>query len=368
MKDTELIDLLLKQVLSPKIEPSEALNQIIINQLKNKGKLKAVYKKRLALTFIVVVLILIMSITAFAVWQLLTPEQVADHFDDRPLAHAFEGENAIEINKSVISSGYNFTLLGIVSGEGLSSIQSSVQDVHPDRTYAVVSIAKQDGGLMPSIQDEGYGKIRFFISPLVKGQRPWQVNIASMNGGYRECVIDGIMYRLIECDGVEIFADRGLYLCINTGSLYDTEAFNYDDKTGEIRINSDYKGINVLFDLPLDLKKADYDKAERYLEELLESEVGSTANEETSTDIRKELENGVVIPESIKEVTYDKNGMACYEYEGSKVVFSVKHQFKEGEIGVWKDSAVFGSDERRVLIQFKKDADGVITGRALKLN
>ncbi|WP_409345354.1 hypothetical protein [Paenibacillus sp. MBLB4367] len=32
----------------------------------------------------------------------------------------------------------------------------------------------------------------------IKGRKPWQVNIVTMNGGYSEVVLDGIMYRLID--------------------------------------------------------------------------------------------------------------------------------------------------------------------------
>lgn len=284
MKNSEQFDQLIKQALTPKVEPGEELNQKIINKIKETDIMKPVYKKKISVALIAAVVTLAMCITSYAAWQLLSPRQVAEHLQDKTLSNAFAGENAIEINKSITSGGYNFTLLGIVSGEGLSDFESSAQDIHPDRTYAVLSITKQDGSKMPAVQDEEYGETRFFISPLIKGQKPWQVNIASMNGGYSEFVADGVMYRLIECDGVEMFADRGIYLSINTGTFYDTKAFSYDDKTGEVSINSDYTGANALFDLPLDVKKADPEKSEKYLKELLgEPEANSKTSEETNT-------------------------------------------------------------------------------------
>lgn len=301
MKNPEQFDQLLKQALSSTIEPSEDLNQKIIHRLKEKSIMKPIRKKRVSVALVAAAITLTMSITAFAAWQLLNPKQVAQHFGDKTLAHAFNNKNAIEINKSVASGGYNFTLLGIVSGKNLSDFKSSADDIHPDRTYAVVSIAKQDGSKMPDTKDEEYGKVPFFISPLIKDQKPWQVNIASMNGGYSECVIDGIMYRLIECDGVEMFADRGLYLCISTSSFYDINAFNYNEKTGEISPKSGYNGANVLFDLPLDIKKADHEKAEKYLRDLFkEPAEDSKASKETHTDWEKGSTNSVLTPETIK--------------------------------------------------------------------
>ncbi|WP_454052876.1 hypothetical protein [Clostridium sp. Marseille-Q7071] len=269
MKNSEQLDQLLKQALSPTVEPSEDLNQKIINQLKENNIMKPVYKKRISVALIAAALTLAMSITAFAALHLLNSKQVTEHLGNQKLAHAFDSKNAIKINESVVSGGYNFNLLGIVSGRGLSDFRSSAEDIHPDRTYAVVSITKQDGSKMPNTQDEEYGKVPFFISSLIKGQKPWLVNIASMNGGYSEFVIDGVMYRLIECDDVEMFADRGLYLCISTSSFYDVNAFNYNEKTGEITPNTDYNGANALFNLPLDVTKANNKKAEKYLQELL---------------------------------------------------------------------------------------------------
>lgn len=368
MKNTEQFDRLLKQALSSTVEPGEDLNLKIINQLKENDIMKPVYKRRMSVALLTAILTLAMSITAFAAWRLLTPKQVAEHFENQTLARAFEDKNAIEINESIVSDGYNFTLLGIVSGKDLSDFKSSAQNINPDRTYAVVSIAKEDGSKMPYTKDAEYGKVPFFISPLIKGQKPWQVNIASMNGGYSECVIDGIMYRMIECDGVEMFADRGLYLCISTSNFYDINAFNYNEKTGEISPKTDYKGANVLFDLPLDITKVDHEKAEKYLQDLMKpSTENTTSSEETRADLEKEFADGIVIPESIKEVTYDKNDLACYEYEGGKVSENLDYLFKDQPTVTSKISCIQGNDSERTAIRFSRDAKGVVTAMMVKL-
>jgi len=368
MINNDHLDQLLKQALSPSVGPSEDLNRKIVNQLKEMDIVKPVHKKRISAALIAAVLTLAMSITAFAAWQLLSPKQVAEQFGNQMLAHAFDDKNAIKINESIVSSGYNFTLLGVVSGENLSDFGGSAQEIYPDRTYAVVSIAKQDGSKMPDTRDEEYDKVPFFISPLVKGQKPWQLNIASMNGGYSSSVIDGVMYRLIECDNVEIFADRGLYLCISTSSFYDIHAFNYNEETGEISPNVDYKGANALFNLPLDITKADPDKAEKYLQEFYgKSAEDSENSEKPAIDWKAELAKGVVIPESIKEVTYDDYGMACYEYEGHKVSVAVDALFEEGQTGASDMLSIAESDNEITAVQFSRDADGIITGKVIKL-
>lgn len=303
MKNSEQFDKLLKQALSSTVNPSEDLNKKIISQLKENDIMKSVYKKRVSSVIISITFTIIISITAFAAWNFLSSKQVAERMGNNALAKAFDSEDAIEINKSIISGDYNFTLLGITSGKNFNDFKGSENEVNPDRTYAVVSIVKQDGSNMPDTKDDDYGQVPFFISPLIKGQRPWQYNISSMNGGYQDIVVDGIMYRLIECDGVEMFADRGLYLCISTSNFYDISAFNYNEETGEVSTNNDYDGANALFDLNLDITKADHEKAEKYLnglwEEPLPEATPNEDNKETDIDLKKEVENNFLMPEII---------------------------------------------------------------------
>lgn len=370
MKNTDL-DNILQQALAPTAEPGHDLNQKIMGRLQDHNhanqKVNPVLSKKIASVPIAAALILVMSITVLAAIHFLSPKQVAEHFGDKLLGQAFEDRNAIEINKSVDSGGYRFTLHGIVSGKNLSSFKISTQNINPERTYAVVTIERQDGSAMPDTRDADYGKTPFFVSPLIKGEKPWQVNIASMNGGYCECVIDGVMYRLIDCDGLEMFADRGLYLSISTSSFYDIKAFDYNEKTGDIHPKPDYKGANALFDLPLDKSKADHAKAEKYLEQLLNPSPDSKVDPKQSLDWEKEIAQGTLIPESVKKVTYDENGLACYEYNGSQISIAVDSFFEKGQIGPSKHLWINEDDFQRTAIQFSRDADGVITGRMFQL-
>ncbi|MCQ6560539.1 hypothetical protein [Paenibacillus mendelii] len=309
MNDSEKWDGLLRQALAPAAEPEEELNESIINRYKERNRMKRVNSKRISIGVLVAVCTLVLSITAVAAAQLFSSKQVAQHLGDQVLAQAFESRDAIEVNQSVASGDYNFTLHGIVSGVGLSGLNSSAQDINPERTYAVVSIAKQDGSPMPATSDPEYGQEPFFISPFIKGQKPWQVNIITMNGGYSELVVDGIMYRLIECDDVEMFADRGVYLAVSSGdTFFNNKAYAYNEATGEISPKTDYKGTAILFDLPLDKAKADTAQAEAYLKDLLkEPSSDTTANPAGPVDdaeaamvkrmeeLKKKLPDGTVI-------------------------------------------------------------------------
>lgn len=369
MKDFEHMDQLLKQALSPTVEPSNSLNNTILNQMKERENMKK-FKSRKALVFLLAAtLTLGMAVTAFAAIKFLSPKEIAENIGDQTLAKAFDSKDAIEINESVVSGGYNISLHGLVSGKDLSDFNSSNSDINPERTYAVVSIEKEDGSPMPSTQDADYGQISFFISPLIKGQKPWLYNIASLGGGYSEIVKDGIMYRLIECYNVEIFADRGLYLCVSTSAFYDTNAFNYNEQTGEITPKTDYSGANALFDLPLDVSKANYEEGQKYLDSLYsddksEDEAGEKVNSDlvAAPDVETLMEKAELIEDSVKEVTYEEGDIVAYEYEGSKLSLAVDVLFKEDQVGLSDFSSIEGEGADTRIIRFQKDAKGVITG------
>lgn len=356
MKDADW-ERLLKQSLASTAEPEDKLNESLIHQLKERSQMKHKYRKRLSAGLLSAVLLLALSVSAYAAAQLFSAKQIVDHLGDKLLADAFESKDAIQINQSKTSGDYRFTLHGLVSGAGLSEFPHSAEEIYPDRTYVVVSIARQDGKPMPDTRDPEYGKEPFFISPLIKGLEPWRINIASMSGAYSETVIDGVMYRLLECDQVEIFADRGVYLAISSGkTFYSTEAFRYDEITGEIQPKEDYPGSAVLFDLPLDAAKAD--------------PVGNWMR-----DFKAKLRNGErigeTIPESVKEVSYDDAGNIIYTFDdGRSTTESPEQLFEEGQIG-FSDrrlSISGGADDIYEAVLFHRDENGVITGRIVVLD
>lgn len=260
------IDLLLKKTLSSAHAPEETLNQKTKNLMKEKMVLrKTETKPMFRLILITALLMAAMSATAFAIWNLLSADKLAEHFEYPTLAEAFKGEDAIQINESIVDNGYKITLLGIVSGKGLIPLTEDNR-IETEKSYAVVAIENPNEKLPDTMAE--YNGAPFFVSPLVKGLIPWQVNIASMRGGYSSAIIDGVMYRLIECDSIEMFADKGLYLAVSSSDFYDINAFTFDFQSGEVSPNPDYEGVNVLFDLPIDKAKADPEKARQFLEEL----------------------------------------------------------------------------------------------------
>lgn len=280
---------LLRQALTPTDEPDSRLNQRILMRAKEREILDNVSEfpigrpvkraggvnmdkrrmRRPAVILAAAVMLGTCTLTAFATWKYLTSEKVAEKMQDEKLAEAFLQQDAVSVNETQSYGGYAATLIGVISGEALSDyVRLADGVIISERTYAVVAIENSDGTPMPDPSEEAYGELAFFASPLMGGYNPALYNAASMHGNYSEFTEDGILYRLVECDNVEIFADHTLYLCVCEGTFYDTDAYNYDRDTGVISRNEEYEGLNALFELRMDPSKAQPERAAEYLESL----------------------------------------------------------------------------------------------------
>ena len=265
------MDQLLQQALSPEKEPDDRLNQKIIQKSKETGTMIKKNRKGMMAVLVAVGVLMIGSLSAFAAWKYLTPDQAAEQiFHDEALSKAFQGEDAIVVNEIQEMGDYRVTFLGIVSGKNLSDYTDwdEAGQIQEDKTYVIVAIENRDGTPRPDVSDEHYGEDTFFVSPIISGLNPWEYSIMTMGGGYSEDVADGIQYRLVECDNVEMFADRGLYLCVQSGTFYDNQAYSMDEATGAFTRNESYEGLNILFDLPIDESKADPAAAQSYMEQM----------------------------------------------------------------------------------------------------
>ncbi len=207
-----------------------------------------VKKKRVAL--VAAMASAMLAVSAFAAAVLLSPKDVAQHVGDETLAQVFESDEAVAINESKSVKGYNVTLMGMVSGEGLSDFADKNPDIVHDRTYAVLSMARADGN---SITDD---VPELTVSPLVEGYAPWQVNAWSLGGGCSTFAEDGTLYYLFECGNVEPFANHTVYLAVYEGTHCppSAEIFAFGED-GSISVLPGKEA--ALFPLPLDSAKAD---------------------------------------------------------------------------------------------------------------
>ncbi len=272
------LDELLTHALTPREEPGDILNRKIIAKVKEREQMRQKKYRRTSAAVIAVAAIAASSITAVAAWRYMSASDVAERVGDEQLAEHFtqQGADAADlseaagqadapgiIGESQSFGGYQATVLGLVSGEGLSEYQTKSGDqVRSDRTYCVVAIAREDGAPVDAEHEE------FFVSPLIGGLEPWTYNAFTLCGSYGEFVEEGILYRLLECDNVECFADHELYLCVTDTGFYDTALYHYDETTGSISRNTDYTGLNALFELKMDASLADPIKAQALIDEI----------------------------------------------------------------------------------------------------
>ncbi|WP_324822444.1 hypothetical protein [Sinanaerobacter sp. ZZT-01] len=367
MEDKEL-NQLLKNALLTDYEPDHNLNTKILQKIRENQNMNGKKMRRLSVAAVVCCAVLCGSVTAFAAWTLLTPKEIATEYGDKQLATAFESKDAVSMQESKTYGKYTVTLLGAVSGKNLSDVCSEEEQLSPEKTYAVVAIANKDGSPMPKTSDETYGEEAFFVSPLIQGLNPAEYNIITMHGGYSEIVRDGIKYRIIECDNVELFADKALYMCVSNTTFLDRDAYTFDEKTGTISANKDYEGMNLLFDLPLKKEKANKDAAKQYLKKLtLEEENEKNSKEEedkefTKPDINEVQKNWTLVSE--EKVTPDKDGRVYYSHKGKsgsgEGFITEDALFDEGETGYSETMSGTQSNDWKTAVLFYKDKAGDI--------
>lgn len=378
------MDKLLKQALSPEEEPDERLNRRILNQAEEMTYMARMRKRRIPAAILAASITLILGSTAvFAAWKYLSPSQMAEKLSGQALAEAFQGENAVEINETQECGRYRITLLGITAGENLGDSVSLNWDgagqVKEDMLYAAIAIEHADGTPMPDTRDEDYGRETFLASPYIKGLDPVWYNIYTLGGGYGEFVEEGVQYRMMEVDNLQMFADRGLYIGVSSGSIGEVgSAFDFDENTGAIARNENYEGVNALFALPLDPAKADPAAAQEFLDHLWEEDSEEEPLEMAEGE--KEIEVFVegltgenleeymeVIESTVQVCTPDKDGAITYSWmledgRGGAGTEYMDNLFPDGKPGtVIGGSSSDGTLEGLCVDVYTLNEDGTVT-------
>lgn len=368
----------LKTALAPMDVPGHELNARLLGRIKERKSMtkeNGYYKRRIPAAVLVAVCVLVLgSITAVAAYRYMSPANVAANLKDDSLEKAFQGEDAVLVNETQESGGYRITLLGSVAGQNISEYlgENGTGNFKSDRIYTVVAIEHTDGTPMPDVSSDEYGTETFLVSHYIQGMNPAEYNIMSMNGNYSEFVKDGVDYRLIEMDNIEMFADHGIYVGVSSGTFYDSNAYVYDESTGEIHRNESYQGVNALFTLPLNISKADSNAAAAYLEKLGNQQNASEEPfEKTSEDILVDEFMEKLTSENINEYARpiestiqtcvpDKDGVFRYFYElengsGGEGTYKIADIFQDGATGICRIIGYSYEGESDVLQSLKID-------------
>lgn len=374
---------LLTLALTPDETADTEINREILREFRKADTMKhsTTYKKQkiLKLAACICTFVLFASITTFAAIKYFSPSDVAMEFQDKSLAKAFESDTSVIINETQSFKDYNVTFLGTVSGEDLSDFVSESSaasfDLAKGRTYAIVAIEKSDGSPMPDTSDSNYGTVPFFVSPYIKGENPNLVNAVTMNGNYCDTVNNGIMYRIAECDNMEVFADREVYLGVSSSRFYEPDIYTWNEKDGTLTPNPDYDGVNALFTLPLDKSKADPSAADIYLNAVLNGDENEEANSENDNTLEEEdiikledLDTDYdLLEDSVINTKADSNGMINYSFEenGEKNEGGIAESeiFPDHKTGLSDIFDVWGESPHLFITTFELMEDGTVTVR-----
>lgn len=352
----EKLDLILKQALSPEIDDCDVKiktmdmekKENMINYEKNKNFKKSSVKswKHATAAAAAIAVTMVSSITAYAAWRYFSAKDVAAEIADNRLAQEFEQNNWMDECETQTYGNYDITLLGIVSGDEISSHLSKTDsgEIDGDKTYMAVAIAHSDGTPMPdsSKTDEE----QFYVSPYIEGLDPARYNASVLGGNNTLFVSDGIQYRLLETDNIECFADRKIYMGVSEGEAYDDKAYVYDSVSGDISRNESYEGVNALFTLSIDSNLADQKRAAEVIAAMDNYEAGGEY-----TEILSEADRWVnsITPENIDE--------KATPLESSRQVLSLS-EFAEYVMGEAADGADVAA-EAAVLDEYFPDGVGM---------
>jgi hypothetical protein len=170
----------LRENLIPDYVPEDALNVAILKQAKENETMKNKNLRNGVAAAVAVGILAVGSVSVYAASHFLSPSQVADTVSGgEKLSAAFAGSDAILVNETQCTGGYNVTFLGMVTGKSMISIVEDAADAESlkaDRTYAVVAIEKADGSMMPAITESDYRT--FCVSALIHGKSFYEANNA----------------------------------------------------------------------------------------------------------------------------------------------------------------------------------------------
>lgn len=372
------MDELLKQNLLPDCVPEERLNAFVLKKAKETQTMKKKTFRSGAAAAAAVAILTIGSVSGYAAYRYLTPSQVADQMtEDGRLAKAFESKDAITVNETQKTAGYDITLMGIVSGKNLSPVapETSQEEIDQEKTYAVVAIAREDGKAMPDILDADYQT--FCVSALIHGKNFLDVNNATLNAGVSSFVQDGVQYEILECDNLEMFANMGVYMGVVESFGNESQAFTLDEKTGDYTINEDFDGMKALFTIPLDPSKADDAAAAKYFAQLEQQEDSQATEDQdnSASDAEPVSEESRLVSEweqkLIKFGTFTSEEAQAYIKQHAEIISQETYTANaDGGLSVKSDAGVAEynaqalPEETGVETVFGYSSDGTFAGTA----
>lgn len=179
-----------------------------------------------------------------------------------------------------------------------------------------------------------------------------QVNNGTLDAGLRWFDKDGVVYELLECRNLEIFADRGVQIGVVDSFGDESQAFSMDEKTGVYGKKEGFEGTNALFSIPFDPAKADKKAADALLAEIAR-EIQSD-----ETDVEDGAPAAQDVTEEYTDLALHAKDAAAFLKDHAVYVEGTRQTLtpdKEGRVTYGTDEGVGGNG--MILI------DGLETGR-----
>ncbi len=181
----------------------------------------------------------------YAASRWLKGSEVAGKLGHQSAEEMFK-ENEKKVTKNpetYVFGNLTFAYIGMVHGEAAKKYSNKAG---ADKTYAVVAVTGEGDGL--TLEETDY-----IVSPLVEGFDPSEVNLFSLGGISIRNIIDGTCYLLFEYDDLSEYAGHRIYLAISESADY-SKSYLFDKETGHISRNPEFSGLNLLFDVDIDLE------------------------------------------------------------------------------------------------------------------
>lgn len=402
------LDDILKSALTPKDEPDFWLNQNILAHAKEGTPMKKMKLNRKKFSTVICSLALALvigSISVYAAWKYLMPDQVIDEMSRQyeqsawemgDLKEAFSKESSVWVNETQSYGGFDVTLLGITSGENLTNYKYISDGVEQnDQTYILFAIEHESLPLESSQDFEGY----FEVFPVAMGY-DYETYRGLFVCGSREFNKDGVLYYMYECTNLEKFADHEIYMCVTDDIGLTEYSYLYDNDKNIIARNEEYEGLNALFSLPLDPSKADPKAAAAVAKEWENSrkkaiEKSKEEENRTPTQSEKNMQEAFAFVEQItaenindyatpltgegavQTFTPDAQGRVhldiSFEYEGLKHESHAKlplaHMFPDGAAHYISTSGISNYNPNTLLVElYTLNEDGTVTLQIYKPN
>ncbi len=284
------------------------------------GKERTNMKKNVKIVLAAAAFVLLMTVTAFAISGLLSAREVAERIGETYVAESFEQQEYA--TESFTDKGYTVSLLGIVKGERFLS-----DELKADCSYFAVSVASADGYALSLVGGNPLG-----MSVIIEGYPAWQINSWSLDTSAHGIEENGVLYYLYECENLEIFADRNVYLAVYEGFVPGLDIINMKDN-GEFEFAKGYEGFKAMFKIPLDATKANPEAAHEIIKEFIVDETPEPETQEKADSSTESIAETVVNIQmgsdytienlgrkSLQEIGIYENGeMECYVYSVKSV-------------------------------------------------